>query len=68
MDDDLKHLRALFAFGVPGGRTKIQKRIGRYLDGADPRPLDDAPKIKSHIDAAVKGIKVVLATQENGHG
>ncbi len=53
---DLEPLRALFAFGIPGGRTKIQKEIGRYLDGYDDA-LKDKPSIKKHIDAAVKGIK-----------
>lgn len=50
-DDELKGLRLLFAFGVPGGRTKIQKAIGRYLDGDD-HALDSCPTVKAMIDEA----------------
>lgn len=56
MKDDLKHLKMLFAFGVPGGHTKIQKKIGRYLDGFE-GSLDNTPMIKGRIDVAIKVIK-----------
>ena len=55
MTEDLDALRRLFSFGIPGGRSKIQKAIGRYLDG-DQTALDQAPTIKNHIDQAVEDI------------
>ena len=53
MPPELNGLRMLFAFGMPGGKTKIQKMIGRYLDGGD-HALDKAPAIRRHIDKALK--------------
>ena len=51
-DRAIAGLRALFAFGVPGGRTKVQRAIGRYLDGDD-TALDAMPTIRGIIDKGV---------------
>lgn len=59
-DVALDALRHIFAFGVPGGRSKIQKRIGRYLDGDD-AALDGAPTIKARID---KGMALARTIQD----
>lgn len=54
--NDLEGLRLLFSFGVPGGRSKVQKAIGKYLDG-DINALDKMPTVKQTIDLAVEKIK-----------
>lgn len=51
----LEVLRRVFAFGVPGGRTTVQRRVGRFL-GGDREALDGAPTIgTSMIDAETLG-------------
>ena len=53
-DDEAKGLRMLLAFGIPGGRSKVQREIGKYLDGV-PSGLDEsAPTLKAYIDEAVR--------------
>ena len=54
--ETLQGLKELFAFGVPGGKTKIQKAIGRFLDG-DETALDETPTIKDKIIKAVDRLK-----------
>jgi len=49
-------LKELFAFGIPGGRSKVQRAIGKYLNGDD-TALEKMPAIKKQINSAVTKIK-----------
>lgn len=53
----LTGLRKLFAFGVPGGQSKVQKLIGQYLDGDD-EALKGMPTVKRLIDEGVEALKL----------
>lgn len=53
---NLEGLRLLFAFGVPFGRSKIQRAIGRFLDGRA-NALDGAPNIKAQIEEAILSLQ-----------
>jgi len=59
-NEAMEALRDLFAFGVPGGRSRVQKRIGKYLDGHD-KALDGAPTIKARIDRGVNRALIAKA-------
>lgn len=58
LSPEISVLRDLFAFGLPGGGSKVQRAIGRYLDG-NSDALEKMPTIKAHFNRTWRRIEAL---------